>query len=886
LSGVSGWLLRLLVRAVPEELRDSVLGDLDEEAGPGRTEFWRVVEVGRISARFAGARVKDAAMGRLAAVRGSATGGPGRDTWKGTGGGGMDGFARDVRFAVRTLVRRPAFSVTALAILTLGIGGNVTMFAVVEQVLLTPLPFEKPHELVRVYERRPQVGLERNVVAFPDLADWKAQNEVFSEMVGWTGFAANLTGSDEPVRVLGAGTTWEIFEVIGVAPTLGRGFRPEDDVVDAEPVIVLSHALWRQRFGADPDVLGRSVQLDGQSRTVIGVVASGAGYPASAQFWTPLAADPYGYSRGGHFMNVLARLAEGVTLERARADMQALALRLEAEYTDTNEGHYTSVFPLADVEIGDARGRLLFLMAAVGFLLLIVCINLGNMQIARTLGRRTELAVRTAMGAARGRLLSQLVTESAVLAGIGGALGLIAGLWAVRLVDLSSLVEVPWVETPTLDLRVFGFTLFACLGTVILTGLLPALGATRDEPASSLRERRGRAPGMSLRNALVGSEVALTVVLLFGAGVTLRSFALLSAVDPGFEAEGVLTADLNLPISDFPTPSDRGRFADEVLTRLRAVPGVTDAAVTMLIPLAGGDMGRFFTILDRPSPESREDWNARLRVAGAGYFETMRIPIVSGRSFTREDRDDALPVMILNRTMARQYWPDGDPLGARITTAFQGLDTFTVVGVAEDVAHSALDIDPNPEMYLSLSQVPPQELSLVVRTAGNPTALAGAVRQAVREVDPNQPVANMATMEDRVRTALAEPRNLSAAVAVFALFAVLLAMTGVYGVVAYLVRQRTAEIGLRMALGARGKDIIWLVMGQGLAPVLAGVAAGLVVVVALGGIVNTLLYGVTSRDPVTYAIVSMTLLAVCAFAVWVPARRAVKIRPAAALAEE
>ena len=314
----------------------------------------------------------------------------------------MGSFAQDLRFAVRTLVRRPAFSVAALAILTLGIGGNVTMFAVVEQVLLTPLPFEKPHELVRVYERRPNVGRERNVAAFPDLADWKVQNEVFSAMVGWTGYAANLTGGEEPVRVLGAATTWEIFEVTGVGPALGRGFRPEDDVVDAEPVVVIAHGLWRQRFGADPEILGRGVRLDGQSTTVIGVMPIGAGYPASAQFWTPLAADPYTYSRGGHFMNVLARLDEGITLERARADMHALALRIEAEHTQSNEGHYTNVFPLAEEEIGDARGRLLFLMAAVGFVLLIVCTNLGNMQVARTLSRRRELAVRTALGARPG----------------------------------------------------------------------------------------------------------------------------------------------------------------------------------------------------------------------------------------------------------------------------------------------------------------------------------------------------------------------------------------------------------------------------------------------------------------------------------------------------
>ncbi len=391
---------------------------------------------------------------------------------------------------------------------------------------------------------------------------------------------------------------------------------------------------------------------------------------------------------------------------------------------------------------------------------------------------------------------------------------------------------------------------------------------------------------MSLRNALVGSEIALTVVLLFGAGLTLRSFALLSSVDPGFEAEGVLTADLNLPGTDFPEPADRGRFADEILARVRALPGVTDAAVTMLVPLAGGDMGRFFTILERAAPESREEWNANLRVAGAGYFETLRIPILSGRGFGPEDRADAPPVMVVNRTMARQFWPDGDPLGARITTAFQGVDTFTVVGVVEDVAHRALDSDPTPEMYLNLSQVPPRVFSLVVRTSGEPTALAGAVRSAVREVDPKQPVANIAAMEDLVRAALAEPRNLSAVVAVFALFAVLLAVTGIYGVVAYLVRQRTAEIGIRIALGARREDIMRLVMRQGLAPVLAGLIAGLIAVAVLGGLVNTLLYGVTSRDPVTYAIVAFTLLSVSAFAVWVPARRALQIHPAAALAEE
>ncbi|HKP88254.1 MAG TPA: ABC transporter permease [Blastocatellia bacterium] len=800
----------------------------------------------------------------------------------------METFYQDIRYGVRTLLKNPGFSAIAVIALALGIGANTAIFSVVNAVLLRPLPFEEPERLVMVWEKRMALGRVRNVASAPDFVDWKAQNTVFEDMAAYVNNGLNLSGSDEPERLQGVAASASFFSVLRAQPKLGRTFLPDEDSPTSEPVAIISNGLWQRRFAGDPNIIGRTITMNDRSRTVVGVMPADFVYPNSeVEVWVPLVFSPNDLnSRGSHSYNVIARLKPGVALKQAQGEMDTIAAGLEKQY-QVNTGHGVNVFSLHEEVVGPVKQALMVLLGAVGFVLLIACANVANLLLARAAARQKEIAIRTALGAGRARIIRQLLTESMMLALVGGTLGALLALWGLDLILAVSTGSIPRVKEIRVDGGVMAFTFLVSLATGLIFGLVPAWQASRPDLNESLKEGgRGSSAGIHrnrVRSLFVVVEVAICLVLLIGAGLMIKSFVRLLDVSPGFNAENLLTMNVSLSGSKYRETPQRMAFFQQALERIASAPGVQGAATALSLPLEGSS-SRYFQIEGRPPQPPGQGYNANVNLASGDYFRTMGIPLIQGRAFNDGDVMGSLPVVIINQKMAQQFWPDEDPIGQRMGTGNDPLRT--VVGIVGDVRQAALETEPRAEFFYPFFQVDFGFATFLVRTSGDPKSMIAAVRSEFQAVDKDQPVSNIRTMDEVLAQSVAPRRLNMLLLGIFAVLALVLAAVGLYGVMSYSVTQRTREIGIRMALGAGRGDVMKLVVGQGMILATAGVAIGLVASLVLTRFMASLLYGVGATDPVTFAVISVILIGVALGASYVPARRATKVDPMVALRYE
>jgi putative ABC transport system permease protein len=803
---------------------------------------------------------------------------------------------QDIRYGVRALLRSPGFAFVAVVALALGVGANTAIFSVVKAVLLKPLPYPESQRLVWLREVNPSNDIPDEPASAPNYNDWRTDARSFEGVAAYTDTAMTLTGEGEPERIPAAATSANFFRVLGVAPALGRDFQPEEEAAGKNRVVVISHGLWRRRFGANRNVIGQTLSFGGNPYTVVGVAPPDFKNPVpgakAAELWLPIAFNFDESRRRSDFLSVFARLKPGATVEQARAEMSGIGARLARDYPTTNAGWGVSVVSLHERVVGDVRPALLVLMGVVGFLLAIACANVANLLLARSTARRQEIAVRSALGAGRWRLVRQFLTESVLLALAGGGLGLLLAAWGIELLVSFSPGNIPRLDEVGLDTGVLLFTFGVSLATGCLFGLLPALQASKTDLSVSLKEggSRGATAGQRasrLRSALVVSEIAIAVVLLAGAGLMIRSFAAIRDVDPGFRPDRILTSDFSLPAARYKEDAQIVSFFEQLTARAAALPGVERVALVSAIPFSGGDIAGF-AIDGRPAPPPEQVLDAEYRVVSPDYFDVMGIPVVRGQAFTERDRAGVPAVTVINETMARRYWPGEDPIGKRINLGDPAAGGVwrTVVGVVRDIRNESLDKEPYPQMYAPEAQFTRRQLTLVARTSGDPTALVPALRRELTSLDKDLPLYNVRTMEQVLADSVARRRFQMFLIAAFAGLGLLLAAVGIYGVISYSVAQRRHEIGVRMALGARAPDILRLVVGQGLGLALAGVGAGLVFALALTRVMSTLLYGVSASDPLTFAGVALALLGVALAACLVPARRATKVDPMVALRYE
>ena len=815
-----------------------------------------------------------------------------RETW---GFAMLDTLLQDLRFGARVLARHKGFTAVAVLTLALGIGANTAIFSVVNAVLLRPLPYENSHELVQIWGTQPQ--LDTAPMSPANFLDWREQNRVFERVAAYTGQNFNLSGVDEPERIRATRVSADLFELLRVRPKLGRAFLAEEDQYGGHRVVILSHALWQRRFGANPEILGKTLTLNDQSYVVVGVMPPDFSFPrTTTEMWTPIAFSPGERgTRNTNYISVLARLKPGVTLEQARSEMEALARRQQEQYPEANTGIGVKLISYKEQVVGNTRPILLLLLGAVGFVLLIACANVANLLLARAAGRRKEMAVRSALGAGRRRVIRQLLTESVLLALVGGGLGLLLALWGINLLVALQPANIPRLAELRIDRGVLLFASALSLLTGIAFGIAPALQATRLDLNDALKEGgKGTGEGGSrqrLRSILIVSEIALSLVLLIGAGLTIKSFWRLIQVDPGFNPEHTLTMVVTLPTTRYADAGRQVAFFQQAVERVSNLPGVDAAGVTTDIPLFGGNSTGFNVEGDPPYAPGQRPL-VEYRSVSPGYFRAMGIPLLRGRTFTEQDRGDAPGVVIINETLARRYFPGADPLGKRL--GFSGpTDWREIVGVARDTRNYGLDEEVKPEAYMPYTQSAPGYLAgsisgmiLVARTASDPQGMSAAVKREVQGLDSNLPVYNIKTMEQHLAESTAQRRFNMLLLTVFAGVAVLLAVFGLYGVMSYMVSQRTREIGLRMALGAQARDILGMAVRQGLVLIIIGIGVGLAGALALTRVMSGLLYGVGATDPATFAAIVLLLAFVSLVACYIPARRATRIDPLTALKYE
>ena len=809
----------------------------------------------------------------------------------------MENSIKDIRYGIRGLLKRPGFTVIALITLALGIGANTAIFSVVNAVLLRPLPFQKPEELVIVWEDATLVGFPHNTPAPANYVDWKTQNQSFVDMAASHEDSFNLTGDGEPERVSAYTVTANFFPLLGVQPLLGRGFLEEEDRPGAHKVVMLSYSLWQSRYGGDRNVLNRDILLNGEKHSVIGVM------PASFQFfekdvrlWVPIAFEPEDLTnRGGHYLKVVARLKLGVSLSQAQADMNAIMHRIAVDHpAETMEGKIGAiVLPMRDEFVGDARSSLIVLLVAVAFVLLIACANVAGLLLARAVGRRKEIALRMALGAGRTRVIRQLLTESLLLAVAAGVFGSLLAYASFTFLQGLVPEEMAIAGSLELDVRILIFTIVISIVTGIIFGLVPALQSANFDLNDALKQSSGRVTSTGrLRSVMIVSEVALSIVLLVGAGLLIQTLFQLFRQYSMLEPEKVLTMRTILPREKYKEPQQRDNFYQQVLQRVEHLPGVVAAGYSTSIPLAwkGGTSGFYPEGLKSPIPGMAYDSNHRQ--VSTNYLRAMNIPLRQGRYFESSDNAQSVAVAIINETMARQYWPGENVLGRRFKLGDPDENTpwIEIVGIVADVRQMGIDEPVKAEMYFPYQQdngsiwYVPRDLA--IRTNGDTSNLVGAVRQVIREVDPDQPVSNVATMAEVLGTEAAQRRMGMIMLAGFAALALLLASLGIYGVLAYFVTQHTNEIGVRQALGATPGNILWLVLRKGMGLTFVGVGIGLLAAFALTRLMTSLLFGVTAADPLTFATVPLLLVLVALLACYIPARRATKIDPLVALRYE
>jgi putative ABC transport system permease protein len=779
--------------------------------------------------------------------------------------------------AARVLRRTPVFTTVAVSILAAGMAANTAMFSIVSAVLIAPLPFRSPESLIAISQSSADVVGAR--ISPPTYLHWREHAAEVS-VIAWAEQEWIVAGA-EPVRAKGASVSHNFFEIMGEPVTFGRVFAEAEDRAGAPRVAVIGHALWLTRFGGDPDLVGKTITLEGRAVTVIGVARPGFDYPEGTELWTPLVPDVADALEvgGARFLRVIGRIPHPSGIERARAELAAIAAA-----APDNADWSVVVRPLHDDIAGDVRPALLLLMAAVALVLLIACANVGNLLLARGEARRHEFAVRAALGASRTRIASEILAESLLLAGAAGAIGTLAALWGLRLFVPLLPTDLPALTEPGLDGRVLAFAIGVSAFTGLLAGSVPVLRTSHRRLGAALRQggRGGDAGSLRgrMRAALVIAEVALSVVLLAGAGLLIRTFLALTAVDPGFRPASVTTFDFGLPSYRYAEPRQWSAFTDELLERTHALPGVTSVALTRNLPISGRIIAAPVVIGDAARDASKPPVN--VGSISPDYFATLGIRVVRGRAFDESDRAGSPRVAVVDEVFARTFFGDTDPIGGQVRTLFER-EARTIVGVVAEVRQRALDGGPEPVLYVPMAQDPRSFFTLAVRSALPAGVLTAAVRGVVRDIDPDQPLGAIATMDDLIARSIARPRFYSIALGAFAATAVALAMVGLYAVLMQMVVLRTHEIGLRMALGARGRDVMRLVARDGMRLALIGAAIGLAAAFACTRLLRSLLFTVTPSDPVTFAAVVLLLLASAALAAVLPARRAAATHPMAAL---
>jgi len=812
---------------------------------------------------------------------------------------GVSFLLQDLRRAARVLVKSPGFSAAAVVVLALGIGANTAIFSVVKGVLLQSLPYPDPGRLMRIWHTPPQSGFpgRRTFAVSPaNYLDWERQSRSFEAMalIRFTGL--NLTGDGAPEALRAAKVTANFFSVLRARPLLGRTFTREESETDGTAVAILSHDLWTARFGADPGIVGRDIRLDDRPYRVVGVMGPKVRIPDVAQLWVPYDWTPEQRAmRNNHSCLVIARLKPGVDRQSAQSEMSVISDRLARQYPEDDAGWGAVVVPLREDLVVDVKPVLLVLLGSVAFVLLIACANLANLVLARTLSRRKELALRSALGASRARLVRQLVSETVLLGLAGGALGLFLARFGVDAILAFLADELPRSAEVGLDSAVLLFTFGVALATGVLAGIVPAWRLTRGDVASSLKQGSERGagegdPGVATRNLLVVSEVALSLVLLIGAGLMIRSLWLLQRVDPGFDSRDVVTLHVDLPKSKYSEPDRQRAFLAQLLERVRALPGVDAAGAVSDLPLTGTQNWPV-AIEGRPAPPVAQQPNVATSLVGGDYFRALRIRLVAGRLFTAADTQDSPGVVLVSQSMARRFWPNESALHKRLSSVFLPGGPHEVVGIVGDLKLNGLDVpEPVSAMYLPATQFPMRGIDLAIRTrsaAGtSDSGVAAAAVEAVHALDPDQPVLRVGSLEQIRRDSLTRQRFGMLLLTGFAALALLLAAVGIFSVLSYGVRRRRREIGIRIALGARTADVLRMVVVQGMRPAIVGMAIGVAASLALGRVLSSLIFGIRPSDPATFAAVAVLLGGVALVACLVPARRAARVSPTTALRDE
>jgi putative ABC transport system permease protein len=811
----------------------------------------------------------------------------------------LDTLFRDIRYALRTLRKAPGFTAVAVLTLALGIGANTAIFSVVYAVLLKPLPFTNPGQLFTAFQANTQQGIAETGCSYPNFEEWRAQNHVFSELAGILAHQLTLTGRGEPSVVNTSVVTPELFALLDVKPLAGRIFFSQDGKQGAAPVVLVSEELWRGKFGEDPKIVGTSINLDKRPFTVIGIIPVAFRTPffnTKQEVWIPLVQDPvfsiFMPKRGVHLLPALGRLKPGVSVAQAQAEMDAISERLAREFPAENNGWTVRLVPLQKEIVGDVRTELLVLLGAVGLVLLIACANIANLLLTRATARSKEIAVRTALGAGRTRIIRQLLSETALLGLLGGGVGVALAYWGVK--ALSSLLpsDLPHMNPVRVDYFVLGFALLLSAIAGVAFGLVPAMFAANADIQTTLREGARSGESRNRRHArslLVVAEISLAMALLVTAGLLLRSFARLTSVSPGFDAEHIVKVDISLPQFQYSTPRQWAAFSEELLARIHSDPGLQDSAVVVPRPIADQNVDLPFDIVGNPPSSAGASRTASYVSISPDYFRVMGIPLLAGRVFNQHDISSAPRVSIISEAMARLYFPNQDPLGKQITFGYprgSGGSMREIVGIVGNVRDVALSKSPGAIMYVPFAQAPFWGANLVVKSSLSTSSVAAAIRQEVERIDKDLPVTDVAKMPDLIDASVAQPRFRMFLLGLFAVMALVLAATGIFGVISYSVSRRTNEIGIRVALGASRGAILRMILGETLRLTLAGLAVGVPCALGAARLVGHMLFGVSPHDLATLTIVAVLLAAVAAFAGYVPARRAMRVDPLVALRYE
>ena len=802
---------------------------------------------------------------------------------------------KDIGYSIRVLTKSPGFASIVIITLGLALGANTAIFSLVNTVLLRALPFRDPERLVSISKRAGEGGMP-GLAGYQYLA-WKEKSTAFEDVAAYSDNNFNLIGQGEPERIACAQVTASLFTMLGVQPLRGRTFLPEEDVRGNNQVAIVSEAFWQRRYGRDEALVGSILQLDQKNYTVVGIMPAGFRFPGEFEIWLPLALDPVRETQGDWFslVQVAGRLKPGASAQQAQTELSLLSTQASAHFKETPPPATIEILPLHQQLVTGVRLTLLVLWGAVGLVMLLACANVANLTLSRTVSRQREMAVRAAVGARRWQLIRQLLAESLVLGLAGGALGLLLAVWGTR--AIASIVpegfasSVHDLNAIGLDWRVFGFTLALSLLTGVVFGIVPALTGSRPDLLRVLRDSGARNLmnfGLrSMRGWLVVTELALALILLLGAGLLVRSFTQLTAINLGFDRENVLTARVNLPRSVYRAEPQTTSFYQQLFERLKSLPGVTSSGAITHTPLSGFGIIAFTEIEGNPPPDRDKDAPIGIGGVSHDYFRTLKIPLLSGRVYDDSDKADGAKVAIVNQAFARRYFPNGDALGKRVGFGCEKELCRTIVGVVGDVKQESITAGVTPEMYLPFTQMPTNGMTLFLRTnGGNPAELTRALRSEVLAIDKNQPIFNVKTLDQRVIETIAASRSLMFLFSGFALLAMVLAVVGVYGIISYSVSQRTREIGIRMALGARAADVLRMVLRNGMTLVLAGIVIGVGGALALTRFLATLLFGVTPTDTLTFVVVSVVLISVALIACLLPARRATKVDPLDALRYE